>query len=243
MSSAPTHSAAQKHTAARKRGLLRHRVAGVALAASAILITGLGLGPPAQAAGSVWDRVAVCESGGNWAVNSGNTFYGGLQFTKATWLEFGGGRYAPYAHKASRAAQIGIARRVLGTQGPAAWPVCSKRAGLNRVTGGAVRYATATVSRAKARVAIPSHAKLEVDGRMGPKTVKAIQRWVGTTRNGVFGVSTVKALQRKVGVRADGALGPRTVRALQGKIGARRDGSRHLNASTVAALQRYLNRH
>jgi murein L,D-transpeptidase YcbB/YkuD len=78
---------------------------------------------------------------------------------------------------------------------------------------------------------------------MGPRTIRQIQRWVGTAQNGVFGPTTVKALQRRVGARADGVLGARTIRALQIRINARRDGARRLNPATVAALQRYLNRH
>ncbi|WP_114907460.1 transglycosylase family protein [Ornithinimicrobium murale] len=85
----------------------------------------------------VWDRVAQCESGGNWSINTGNGYYGGLQFHPQTWRGFGGGTYAGYAHQASKAEQIAIARRVLHTQGPGAWPVCSVRAGLTRSNGGA----------------------------------------------------------------------------------------------------------
>jgi len=80
--------------------------------------------------GSVWDRIAACESGGNWATNTGNGYYGGLQFSSATWLGYGGGAYAPTANLASRDAQIAIAQRVQATQGWGAWPVCSVRAGV-----------------------------------------------------------------------------------------------------------------
>ncbi len=79
---------------------------------------------PASASGSHWDRVAQCESTGNWHINTGNGFYGGLQFTQSTWAAFGGLRYAPRADLASRAEQISIAERVLDAQGPGAWPVC-----------------------------------------------------------------------------------------------------------------------
>ena len=233
---------APKHSAARKRCPLRNRIIGFTFAASATFVTGASLSPPAQAAGSVWDRVAACESGGNWAINTGNGYYGGLQFSAATWKAFGGARYAASANRASKAVQIAIARGVLAAQGPGAWPVCGKRAGLTRAIG-AARAPAVTVSRSMTRVAIVVHAHLTVDGKMGPKTTRAIQRWVGTAQNGVFGLSTRKALQHKVAVRADGVIGPATVRALQVRIGARCDGSRSLNAATVAALQRYLNRH
>ena len=79
---------------------------------------------------SVWDRIAACESGGNWAANTGNGYYGGLQFASSTWLGYGGGAYAPTANLASRDAQIAIASRVQAAQGWGAWPVCSRQAGV-----------------------------------------------------------------------------------------------------------------
>jgi len=84
---------------------------------------------PTVASGSVWDRVAACESGGNWHINTGNGFYGGLQFTASTWLAYGGGAYAPRADLATRDQQIAIAQKVLAGQGWNAWPVCSYKAG------------------------------------------------------------------------------------------------------------------
>ena len=86
-------------------------------------IAGLASLPPAiaRADASGWDAVAQCESGGNWAADTGNGFYGGLQFRKSTWREFGGmGSPA----KASREEQIAVANRVLDEQGPYAWPRC-----------------------------------------------------------------------------------------------------------------------
>ncbi|MGH3801325.1 MAG: transglycosylase family protein [Pseudonocardiaceae bacterium] len=83
------------------------------------------------AEGSVWDRLAQCESGGNWAVNTGNGYYGGLQFDQGTWNANGGNRYAPYAHQASRDEQIAVARKVRNARGGySAWPACSARLGL-----------------------------------------------------------------------------------------------------------------
>jgi hypothetical protein len=222
------------HLAARRRPL-RNRLIGVALATSAALVAGVSPGPAAQAgqaaqAASVWDSVAACESGGNWAINTGNGYYGGLQFSASTWRAFGGTAYASSANRASKAIQIAIARRVLGAQGPGAWPVCGRRAGLTRANGGAVTASRPVV-------------KLAIDGKLGPMTIRAIQRWVGAAQNGILGSTTIKALQRAVGVPADGAIGPQTVRALQVRIGARCDGARSLNPTTVAALQRYLNLH
>jgi cell wall-associated NlpC family hydrolase len=71
-----------------------------------------------------WDRVADCESGGNWAINTGNGYHGGLQFSSATWSAYGGGEYAPEAQKATQEQQIAVAERVLARQGRGAWPVC-----------------------------------------------------------------------------------------------------------------------
>ncbi len=202
-------------------------------------------------ASTVWDGVAACESGGNWSINTGNGYYGGLQFSSSTWNAFGGGRYASSANRASKSEQIAIAKRVLASQGPGAWPVCGARAGLTRANGGAADSgSTARASRSTVRKAPPASAvrsvsrgKLVVDGVRGPMTNRAIERWVGGSVNGSISRSDVKALQRKVGSTPDGAVGPRTIRALQTKIGAKKNGSRTLDHATVRTLQAYLNRH
>ena len=79
---------------------------------------------PASSGGANWSAIAACESGGNWSANTGNGFYGGLQFTQQTWLGYGGGQYAPSANLATPAQQIAVAQRVLAGQGIGAWPVC-----------------------------------------------------------------------------------------------------------------------
>ncbi|HEX3816402.1 MAG TPA: transglycosylase family protein [Mycobacteriales bacterium] len=107
-------------------------VAAVGAAAAAPLIGG-GV---AHADGSVWDNVAQCESTGNWSINTGNGFSGGLQFTQSTWAAYGGTAYAPQAYQASREQQIAVAQRVLAGQGPGAWPVCSIKGGLTSSNGG-----------------------------------------------------------------------------------------------------------
>jgi uncharacterized protein YabE (DUF348 family) len=71
-----------------------------------------------------WDAVAACESGGNWHINTGNGFYGGLQFDYGTWLSNGGGAYAPRADLATRAQQIAVATRLYNARGSSPWPVC-----------------------------------------------------------------------------------------------------------------------
>ena len=83
--------------------------------------------PPAEPPYGVWDQIAQCESGGNWAINTGNGYYGGLQFTLSTWRAYGG---SGYPHHASRAEQIRVAENVLAGQGWGAWPACTRRLGL-----------------------------------------------------------------------------------------------------------------
>ncbi|WP_018568158.1 transglycosylase family protein [Streptomyces sp. PsTaAH-124] len=97
-------------------------------AGMAIPLIGAGTAYAADAA--TWNKVAACESSGDWNTNTGNGYYGGLQFTRSTWAAYGGIRYAPRADLAGREQQIAVAEKVLGGQGPGAWPVCGPRAGL-----------------------------------------------------------------------------------------------------------------
>lgn len=85
---------------------------------------------PAQADSVNWDAIAECESGGDWSINTGNGYYGGLQFAPSTWREFGGTKYAPRADLATKEQQIAIAEKVLDVQGWGAWPACSRKLGL-----------------------------------------------------------------------------------------------------------------
>ena len=82
---------------------------------------------PAVAGGVNWSAIAACESGGNWSIDTGNGFYGGLQFTEQTWLGYGGGQCASSANLATEAQQIAVAEKVLAGQGIGAWPVCGAR--------------------------------------------------------------------------------------------------------------------
>ena len=82
---------------------------------------------PASSGKVNWPAIAACESGGNWGADTGNGFYGGLQFTEQTWLANGGGRYASSANLATPAQQIAVAQNVLASQGIGAWPVCGAR--------------------------------------------------------------------------------------------------------------------
>jgi hypothetical protein len=107
------------------RTIARTAVAGAVVGAPLLVAA------PANAApDSAWDKLAQCESGGRWDINTGNGFHGGLQFTPRTWSGFGGKEFAPVAYKASRAEQIVVAERVLAEQGWNAWPSCSRKTGV-----------------------------------------------------------------------------------------------------------------
>jgi hypothetical protein len=86
--------------------------------------------PVTYSGSSVWDDLAQCESGGNWAINTGNGYYGGLQFSYATWHGYGGGEFAEYPHQATRQEQIIVAERLRAARGYAPWPACRDKLGL-----------------------------------------------------------------------------------------------------------------
>ncbi|HEY2450213.1 MAG TPA: transglycosylase family protein [Mycobacterium sp.] len=88
-----------------------------------------GTGVPEVGNGEIWDAISRCEAGGNWAINTGNGYYGGVQFDQKTWERNGGLRFAPRADMASREEQIAVAEVTRARQGWGAWPVCSGRAG------------------------------------------------------------------------------------------------------------------
>ena len=118
-----------RHRAPTTAGKLRRRAATVAAVAGAAAVTPLLAAGPAHADSVNWDAIAQCESGGNWTINTGNGYHGGLQFSRSTWLAYGGGQYAPTADQASRSQQIAVAERTLAGQGIGAWPACGKKAG------------------------------------------------------------------------------------------------------------------
>jgi LysM repeat protein len=107
---------------------IRHALAG--FAATALVLGGIAAGTaPAEAAStSTWDRIAQCESSGNWHIDTGNGYYGGLQFSMGTWRAHGGTGNPAHASKST---QISIAEKVLSSQGWGAWPACSSRLGLH----------------------------------------------------------------------------------------------------------------
>ncbi|MFD0310968.1 transglycosylase family protein [Streptomyces sp. NPDC127119] len=97
-------------------------LAGVTTAAVAVPL--MGATGASAATTSEWDTVAQCESGGNWSINTGNGYYGGLQFSSSTWAAYGGSSYASTADQASKSQQIAVAEKVLASQGKGAWPSC-----------------------------------------------------------------------------------------------------------------------
>ncbi len=96
---------------------LRGATVGVVTGAAALALAG----PAAAAPDSTWDAVAQCESSGNWAINTGNGYYGGLQFSQSTWNAYGGQQYASRADQATREQQIAVAEKTLAGQGWGAW--------------------------------------------------------------------------------------------------------------------------
>ena len=138
-----------------------------AVVAGVTVLTPLALmavaGPAKAADGGVWDRIASCESGGNWHINTGNGYYGGLQFSAGTWRAYGGTAYASTADKASKAAQIAVATKVQNAQGWGAWPTCSARAGAYGAapvsSGAAVSGGSATTKSAPKSAPEPAPTK------------------------------------------------------------------------------------
>jgi nucleoid-associated protein YgaU len=124
-----------RHARDRYRG--RHRNPSNTARLTAVGAVGIGtaaatvLTPTAATAATTvqWERVAQCESGGNWHINTGNGYYGGLQFSESTWNSFDVDHYAARADEATKAEQIDVANRVLARQGWGAWPVCSQYRG------------------------------------------------------------------------------------------------------------------
>lgn len=142
MSSPRYHGRHRKPSAAPR--VIRGAVATVGAAATIAAVTTVA-SPSAVAAEPAahdWTGVAHCESSGNWSINTGNGYFGGLQFAQSTWEEFGGRSFAPRADLASRSAQIIVAERTLATQGVGAWPVCGRYLRTVAPTVDALRHST-----------------------------------------------------------------------------------------------------
>jgi hypothetical protein len=130
----------------------RRTRATLVTAGAAVALPLLGVGSAAAADDATWNALAQCESSGNWSINTGNGYYGGLQFSASTWRAFGGTAYAPRADLATRAQQIAIAEKTLAVQGWGAWPACSARLGL----GEADKAGAAAAPAARQAVAAPA---------------------------------------------------------------------------------------
>ncbi|MDW3848242.1 LysM peptidoglycan-binding domain-containing protein [Micromonospora sp. BRA006-A] len=140
---------ATEYSARSRRTALGAVLAGAAVGAATLF------GPAAPASAGVnWDAVARCESGGNWKINTGNGYYGGLQFSRATWNGYGGQKYAARADLASRSEQIAVAEKVLRGQGIGAWPVCGKKGG----SASAASRSERATTKAAPRKAAPKRA-------------------------------------------------------------------------------------
>ncbi|MFJ1708339.1 transglycosylase family protein [Kitasatospora sp. NPDC088346] len=166
-------------TTATKRNRVRMAVLGSVVVA--LPVAGLVTATSASAASvATWDKVAQCESTGNWSINTGNGFYGGLQFTSSTWAAYGGTSYAPQANLATKAQQIAVAEKVLASQGPGAWPVCSVKAGLTKGgeapqvdTGAAATTKTETAPKAAApKPAAPKAAAPKADSERANRSTE-----------------------------------------------------------------------
>ncbi|MET8183131.1 transglycosylase family protein [Streptomyces sp. NPDC005336] len=120
-----------RHRRPRPRRVSRASLA-VTAGGAGVALPLIGVGQANAASVGTWDNVAECESANNWSINTGNGFYGGLQFTQSTWQAYGGTAHAARADLASKAQQIAVAEKVLASQGPTAWPICSVKAGLTR---------------------------------------------------------------------------------------------------------------
>ncbi|MER5788124.1 transglycosylase family protein [Streptomyces sp. NPDC001980] len=181
-----------RETAANKNGSRKGRT--TAALAGAALLAPLGLlaatGNAAAADNGVWDRIAQCESGGNWHINTGNGYYGGLQFSASTWRAYGGTAYAATADQASREAQIAVATKVQHAQGWGAWPVCSGRAG---ATGSAPESASVTTKSSTESATKSSKSSTTTTTRKSTPAAKTPQRsTTGTGRTSAKGDYTVR---------------------------------------------------
>ncbi|MEV6201565.1 transglycosylase family protein [Streptomyces sp. NPDC051771] len=165
----------------------RHQPSRINRASLTVTAGGAGLALPLVGAGAaqaasldVWEKVARCESSSNWRINTGNGYFGGLQFSQSTWVAYGGREFAPRADLASKDQQIAVAERVLKGQGPGAWPACGPDAGLQRggpapdASGGGNDVRTTSLP---AQRALPR----EAAAKPGPTTVPTVREMYTVT--------------------------------------------------------------
>ncbi|MCX4859677.1 transglycosylase family protein [Streptomyces canus] len=157
----------------------KHRRPSKATRAAALAgVTGIAIAAPLMAAGnasaataSEWDTVAQCESGGNWSINTGNGYYGGLQFSASTWAAYGGTQYAAQANQASKSQQIAVAEKVLASQGKGAWPVCGTGLSSATYSGGSSSSSSNSSSNTSSRSTEEQSASRSTDRPAAKKTV------------------------------------------------------------------------
>ncbi len=145
-------SARGRHRRPKKSLISRRTLAVTAAGGAGIVLPLMGAGNATAASVGTWDKVAQCESGGDWQIDTGNGFYGGLQFTQSTWEAYGGTDYAARADQATKDQQIAVAEKVLAGQGPGAWPTCGPKAGLTQ-NGGTPDVDTGSQGKAPAQPA------------------------------------------------------------------------------------------
>ncbi|KQB83489.1 resuscitation-promoting factor Rpf1 domain-containing protein [Corynebacterium oculi] len=154
-----------RHTAMTTSIFTKLALGSIAVGTASALIA-----PAASAApDSDWDALAQCEAGGDWSINTGNGYHGGLQFNPQTWTAHGGGEFAPTANQATREEQIVVAERVLASQGWGAWPACSQRLGLNSAPS------ERTAPSARAVEAVPAEAPTVAEDIAIPAEVSSDQ--------------------------------------------------------------------
>jgi resuscitation-promoting factor RpfA len=146
-----------RHRATKPTSRSTRRVAATTASLAAAVAAPVMTAGNAQAAtDSTWNQLAQCESGGDWHINTGNGYYGGVQFSDSTWDAFGGERYASTADQATREQQIVIAEKVLDAQGWDAWPACSSELGLDGSDAAGSPGGATTVSRSADRDPVSS---------------------------------------------------------------------------------------
>ncbi|NIL75389.1 MULTISPECIES: transglycosylase family protein [unclassified Rhodococcus (in: high G+C Gram-positive bacteria)] len=185
------------HTSFGKRALGWAAVTGAVVA----IPLGVSMGT-ANAAGHNWDGVAQCESGGNWSINTGNGYYGGLQFTQSTW-EANGGSGSPAG--ASKAEQIRVAENVLATQGVGAWPVCGQHltSGESTSVAPAAAIEEAPVQEAPAPVAPAVEAPAAPQLPVAPEYQATAQQYIDhATAVAQHGFDQASALASQYGLSA-----------------------------------------
>ncbi|WP_051716568.1 transglycosylase family protein [Streptomyces sp. NRRL F-5727] len=168
----------------------RHQPSRINRASLTATVGGAGIALPLIGAGAaeaasldVWEKVASCESSSNWRINTGNGYFGGLQFSQSTWEAYGGREFAPRADLASKDQQIAVAERVLKGQGPGAWPACGSRAGLARggpapdAGGGGGRGNDVRTASLPAQRALPQ----ATPEKPGPTTVPTVREMYTVT--------------------------------------------------------------